>query len=70
MNFKRLADTAKRAIDDRGGTERLKQDAERLRGIASGPGTTKDKAKRAGDVLKEPAGKAPADAERRRDHTV
>jgi hypothetical protein len=50
MNFKRMADRAKRVIDDRGGTDQLKRDAERLRGIATGPGTTKEKAKAAGEA--------------------
>jgi hypothetical protein len=54
MNFKRMADRAKRVIEDRGGTEQLKHDAERLRGIATGPGTAKDKAKAAGEALKKP----------------
>jgi hypothetical protein len=53
MDFKKLADKAKKAIDDRGGTDRLKQDADRLRDIATGPGTVKEKAKAAGDALKE-----------------
>jgi hypothetical protein len=65
MDFKRLANRAKRVIDDRGGTERLKQDAERLRGIATGPGTAKDKAKAAGEALKQPAGTERTEAERR-----
>ena len=55
MNFKRMADKAKRLIDDRGGTDQLKQDAERLRGIATGPGTAKEKAKAAGEALKQPS---------------
>jgi hypothetical protein len=55
MDFKKLADKAKKTLDERGGTERLKQDAERLRGIATGPGSAKDKAKAATDALKQPA---------------
>ncbi len=55
MNLKRLADKAKQTIDARGGTERLKQDAERLKGIATGPGTAKEKAKAGSDALKQPA---------------
>lgn len=63
VNFKRLADKAKQTIDARGGTERLKQDAERLKGIATGPGTAKEKAKAGGDALRQPApptGSSPA----------
>jgi hypothetical protein len=55
VNLKRLADKAKQTIDARGGTERLKQDAERLKGIATGPGTAKEKAKAGGEALKQPA---------------
>lgn len=46
---------AKKTIDARGGTERLKQDAERLKGIATGPGTAKEKAKAGSDALRQPA---------------
>lgn len=46
---------AKQTIDARGGTERLKQDAERLKGIATGPGTAKEKAKAGSDALRQPA---------------
>lgn len=45
---------AKKALDARGGTDGLKQDAEKLRDIATGPGTAKEKAKAAGDALREP----------------
>ena len=62
MNFKRMADKAKRLIDDRGGTDKLKQDAERLRNIATGPGTAKEKAKAAGEALKQPSPTAPSDS--------
>ena len=59
MNLKGLADTARRAIEDRGGTDRLKQDADRLREIAMGPGSITDKAKAAGDALRQPAASQP-----------
>jgi len=61
MNLKRLTDRARQAIEERGGTERLKADAERLRDIAAGPGTAKQKAKEAGDALREPAPAATRD---------
>lgn len=69
MATKQLADKAKRLIDQRGGTDRLKQDADRLKRIANGPGSAKDKAKAAVDTLKDPgpgtpppaAGDGPAD---------
>lgn len=55
MDFKKLADKAKKTLHERGGTDRLKQDAERLRNIATGPGSARDKAKAATDHLKQPA---------------
>lgn len=45
---------AKKTIDARGGTEQLKRDAERLKGIATGPGTAKEKAKAGSEALKQP----------------
>ncbi len=57
-----LANKAKDVIDERGGTDRLKADAERLRAIATGPGTPQEKAKAAGDALKEKSA-PPAPAE-------
>lgn len=47
---------AKKTIDARGGTEQLKRDAERLKGIATGPGTAKEKAKAGSEALKQPNG--------------
>lgn len=61
MNLKRLTDKARQAIADRGGTERLKDDADRLRGIATGPGTAKEKAKNVGDALRQPTPAATRD---------
>ena len=54
MDFKSLQLRAKQMIDKRGGTESLKADAEELRNIAKGPGSVTDKAKRAGEALKDP----------------
>lgn len=51
MNFKKLTDQAKAAIDKRGGTESIKGD---LKEVARGNGSLKDKAKAAADKLKEP----------------
>jgi hypothetical protein len=53
MKWNRIADVAKKTLDSRGGTEGLKRDADRLRDIATGPGTPKEKAKRAADALKQ-----------------
>ena len=55
MDLRRLADKAKQAIDERGGPERLKHEAERLKTIATGPGSASEKARAAGDVLKQAA---------------
>jgi hypothetical protein len=57
VNFRRLADQAKKIVDKRGGTDSLKEDADELKDIATGKGSLKDKAKAAGEAIKEP-GKA------------
>jgi hypothetical protein len=54
VNFRKLSDRAKDIVDKRGGTDSLKQDAEELRKIARGEGSLKDKAKRAGEAIKDP----------------
>ena len=59
MDFKSLQRRAKQLIDRRGGTDSLKADAEELKNIAKGPGSVTDKAKRAGDALKDPGAKGP-----------
>lgn len=57
MDFKGLQRKAKQLIDRRGGTDSLKADAEELKDIAKGPGSVTDKAKRAGEALKDPGAK-------------
>jgi hypothetical protein len=59
MDFKNLQRKAKALVDRRGGTDSLKADAEELKNIAKGPGSVADKAKRAGDALKDPGAKRP-----------
>ena len=59
MNLKSLQRRAKELVDRRGGTDSLKADAEELKNIARGPGSVADKAKRAGDALKDPGAKGP-----------
>ncbi len=59
MDFKGLQRKAKQLIDSRGGTDSLKADAEELKDIAKGPGSVTDKAKRAGNALKDPGAKGP-----------
>ena len=54
VNFRRLADQAKKVVDKRGGTDALKEDAEELKEIAKGKGSMKDKAKAAGEAIKDP----------------
>jgi len=54
VNFRRIADKAKRQVDKRGGSENLKEDADELKKIAKGPGSLKDKAKAAGKAIKDP----------------
>jgi hypothetical protein len=59
MDLKGLQRKAKQLIDRRGGTDSLKADAEELKDIAKGPGSVADKAKRAGEALKDPGAKGP-----------
>lgn len=60
MDFKKLADKAKDAIDKRGGVDSLKADAEELKKVAKGKGSLTDKAKAAAAAIKEPgSGRAP-----------
>lgn len=59
MDLKGLQRKAKELIDRRGGTESLKADAAELRDIAQGAGSVADKAKRAGEALKDPGAKGP-----------
>jgi hypothetical protein len=58
MRWNRLAETAKKTLDSRGGTEGLKRDAEQLREIARGQGSAKDKARRAAEALKQTGDRA------------
>lgn len=57
MNFKNLFDKGKKIVDERGGVESLKQDAQELQGIAKGKGSVTDKAKAAAEALKDPGAK-------------
>jgi hypothetical protein len=54
MKLNKLFDKAKKTIDDRGGIESLKGDAQELKGIATGKGSIKDKAKDAAAAIKDP----------------
>lgn len=59
MDFASLQRRAKQLIDRRGGSESVKADAAELKDIAKGPGSIADKAKRAGEALKDPGAKGP-----------
>jgi hypothetical protein len=61
---KQATEQAKKAFEDRGGTEGLKRDAEQLREIAQGQGSAKEKAQRAADALKKRPAETP-DGEQR-----
>jgi hypothetical protein len=63
VNFRRLADQAKKIVDKRGGTDSLKEDAGELKDIAKGEGSLKDKAKAAGGAIKDPG--APGEEEKK-----
>lgn len=57
MGLRELTDKAKQRFEDRGGTDRLKQDREALRDIARGEGSLSEKAKAGLERLREePAG--------------
>jgi hypothetical protein len=57
VNFKKLTEKAKDQVEKRGGSDALKGDLDELKDIAKGKGSIKDKAKAAGEAIKEP-GKA------------
>ncbi|WP_217912743.1 hypothetical protein [Miltoncostaea marina] len=54
MDIGKLAGAAKRLVDQRGGTEALKRDAQELKDIATGEGSLADKAKAAAEALRDP----------------
>jgi hypothetical protein len=60
MDFKKLFDKGKKMVDDRGGVDSLKEDAQELAAIAKGKGSLTDKAKEAASAVKEPGTNEPA----------
>ena len=54
MKLNKLVDKAKKTIDERGGMDNLKADAQELKEVAKGKGSLKDKAKAAAKAIKEP----------------
>ena len=69
VNFKKLTDKAKDAVEKRGGTDALKADAKEVGGILKGKGSLKDKAAKAKEAVSDPGKKGPdsqkADAQQR-----
>ncbi len=53
MDFEKLTTKAKEFVDEHGGVDELKKEAEKLKGIAGGEGTLSDKARAASQVAKE-----------------
>ena len=64
MDLNKLKAKAEDLIEQRGGMDALKGDAEELKDIATGKGSLSDKAKAAADAIKDP-GKPGAGQERR-----
>lgn len=61
MDFKKLIDKGKKMVDDRGGVDSLKEDAQELADIAKGKGSLSDKAKQAAAAVKRPGANAGAE---------
>ena len=59
VNFKKLTDKAKDAVEKRGGTDALKADAKEVGNIFKGKGSLKEKAAKAKDAVKDPGEKGP-----------
>jgi hypothetical protein len=68
MDFKKLIDKGKKMVDDRGGVDSLKEDAQELAGIAKGKGSLTDKAKEAAAAVKQPGANEPAGQKPHREH--
>jgi hypothetical protein len=60
MDLKGLFNKGKKMVDDRGGVDSLKEDAQELADIAKGKGSITDKAKEAAEAVKEPGTNEPA----------
>ena len=69
-NLKKVADKAKDQVEKRGGTDALKEDASELKGIAKGKGSLKDKAKAAGQAIKDPGAEGTKSADKTADKTA
>jgi hypothetical protein len=54
MDLKSLFNKGKKIVDERGGVDSLKKDAEELKDIATSKGSMSDKAKEAAAAVKDP----------------
>jgi hypothetical protein len=59
MDLGKLVDEAKDLVEERGGVDSLKADAEELKDIATGDGSVVDKAKEAAEAIKDPGAEGP-----------
>ena len=59
MDLKGLFNKGKKIVDERGGVESLKADAQEVAKIAKGKGSLTDKAKEAAEAVKEPGTNQP-----------
>jgi hypothetical protein len=64
MDLKGLFNKGKKIVDERGGVESLKEDAQEVAGIAKGKGSLSDKAKEAAAAIKDPGTNEPEPQER------
>lgn len=64
MDLKGLFNKGKKIVDDRGGVESLKADAQEVAKIAKGKGSLSDKAKEAAAAIKDPGSNEPEPQER------
>ena len=64
MNLKSLFNKGKKIVDERGGVDSLKADAQEVAKIAKGKGSLTDKAKEAAAAIKDPGTNEPEPQER------
>ena len=64
MNLKGLFNKGKKIVDERGGVESLKANAQEVAKIAKGKGSLSDKAKEAAAAIKDPGTNEPEPQER------
>ena len=64
MDLKGLFNKGKKIVDERGGVESLKADAQEVAKIAKGKGSMSDKAKEAAAAIKDPGTNQPEPQER------